>query len=133
MDRLIHRILLATGRGLSSTAAVDWHLKRKHRVWCLSNQNLLHYSHHAKNHLNPYIHSADFRVSWTKWPCSFLTIPTQKFVKYLLAFLNLQQHAKKISSFHQFTLEIQSIFESCDQTGHTHFWPCPTKYFLINF
>ena len=40
---------------------------------------------------------------------------------------------QKITSFHQFILEIQSILESCNQTGHTHFWPCPSKNFLINF
>ena len=40
---------------------------------------------------------------------------------------------QKISSFHQFILEIQPILESCDQTGHTHFWPRQSKKFLINF
>ena len=40
---------------------------------------------------------------------------------------------QKISSYHLFILEIQWILESCDQLGHTHFWPCPPKIFLINF
>ena len=35
----------------------------------------------------------------------------------------------KISSLHQFILDIQPILESHDQTGHTHFWPHPPKIF----
>ena len=27
----------------------------------------------------------------------------------------------------------KSILESCDQTGHTHFWPCRPKEFVISF
>ena len=38
---------------------------------------------------------------------------------------------QKISSFHKFILKKQLILESHDQTGHTHFWPYPTKNFLI--
>ena len=30
-------------------------------------------------------------------------------------------------------LEIQSILESCEQTGYTQFWPRPSKFILINF
>ena len=36
------------------------------------------------------------------------------------------------SAFDTFILEIQLILEFHDQTGHTHFWPCSTKLFLIN-
>ena len=32
-----------------------------------------------------------------------------------------------------YSLLRQSILESCDQTGHTHYWPRPLKYFLVNF
>ena len=32
---------------------------------------------------------------------------------------------QKISSSHLFILEIQSILETYDQTGHTHFWQYP--------
>ena len=38
---------------------------------------------------------------------------------------------QKISSSHIFIIEMQSILESGDQTGHTHFWPCPPKYLEI--
>ena len=40
---------------------------------------------------------------------------------------------QKIRSFRLFSFEIQSILESVNQTGHTYFWPCPTKNFLISF
>ena len=66
---LFHRILPATTRGLTSTTAVDWHLK-VHDIfcWCCwvecwSNQKLLNHNQHAKNQLNSYTHSANFRVS----------------------------------------------------------------------
>ena len=34
---------------------------------------------------------------------------------------------KKISSFHQFVLEIQEILEPEDLKGHAHFLPLPSK------
>ena len=37
---------------------------------------------------------------------------------------------QKIRLFHLFSFEIQLILESQDQTGHTHFWPCPPNKFL---
>ena len=40
---------------------------------------------------------------------------------------------QKIISFHHFIHDIQSILGFHDQTGHTHFWPCPPKNFFINF
>ena len=51
-ETLFYRILPATARGLLSKTAVEWHLKVKHKVKCLSNQILLHHSQHAKNKLN---------------------------------------------------------------------------------
>ena len=73
----------------------------------------------------------DFRISSTKrlWP--FLTTTTQKSLNQVLAFLNLYQHAKKISLFSLLIFEIQSILESRNQIAHTHFWACPTKIFSI--
>ena len=91
---------------------------RRYRVQCLSNQKLLHHSQHAKNQLKSYTHPANFRVSWSKWLNPFLTTPTQKSVKSLLSFLNLQQQTKN-----QFILSIHSwdtVLESRDQTGYTH-------------
>ena len=53
---------------------------QRYRVECWSNQHLLPHSQHPKHQLNSKNHSwhkVDFRVSWTKRPCPFLTIPTQ--------------------------------------------------------
>ena len=58
---------------------------------------------------------------------------TLKPLNQILAFLNLYQHAKKISLFHLFFFEIPSILESHDQTSHTYFWPCPPKELLTSF
>ena len=83
---LFYKILPATAMGLTSKTTVNWHLKVKDieynvgltKSYCitLSMQKISS------------THSADFRVSWTKWPCSILTTFTQK-LKLLLAF-----HAK---------------------------------------
>ena len=77
------------------TTAVDWHLKVKDieedvlltKNYCITVS--------LQNISSIHIHSTDFWVLWTKWLCPFLTTPTQKLVKQLLAFLNLHQHAKK--------------------------------------
>ena len=81
------------------------------------------------------IHSwdtADFRVSWTKRPWSFLTTPTQKSLDQLLASLYLFQRAKNqfIPSVH-FWDTVNSEFH--DQTGHIHLPLFPPQNFLINF
>ena len=70
-----------------------WSNKKLLRCW--SNKKLLH-------QLNPWTFSADFRVSWPKWPCPFLTRPTQKSLKQLFTFQNLHHHAKNqyIASIH---------------------------------
>ena len=81
------------------------------------------------------IHScdtADFRVSWTKRPWSFLTTPTQKSLDQLLASLYFFQRAKNqfIPSVH-FWDTVNSEFH--DQTGHIHLPLFPPQNFLINF
>ena len=68
-----HRILLATTGGLTSTTQVDCHLKVKHLGYdVFLTKKLLHHRQHAKNQLNSYTHSADFRASRTGythfWP-----------------------------------------------------------------
>ena len=63
-----------------------------------------------------------------KWPRPFLTSSTQKPVKWLLAFLNLQQHAK-IRLFHQFILEIQSILNYVTRLVTPTFDHSHTKFF----
>ena len=77
--------------------------------------------------------AAHFRVSLTKRSRPLLTRPTQKSMVQLLAFLNLYQPAKKSVYFICSVFETQSILESRDLTGHTHFWPSLPNKFLINF
>ena len=51
---LFHRILPTTARGLTSTTAVDWHLKAKNKKCNVGLiKKLLHHSQHPKNELNP--------------------------------------------------------------------------------
>ena len=52
-QNLFGRILLAIADGLTSTTAVDWHIKVKDKKWYWSNQKLLHHNQHEKNQLNP--------------------------------------------------------------------------------
>ena len=52
-----------------------------------------------------------------------------KIIEFTFSFLGFPPICKKNSSFDLFIFEIQSILESCDQTGHTPFWPCSPKNF----
>ena len=63
-------------------------------------------------------------LAWTKWPHHFwLHQPKNYWNNFWLSWIYTScTSMKKISSFHQFILEIQSISESWDQTDHTHFW-----------
>ena len=113
---LFHRILPATAMGLTSKTAVNWHLKVKDTEY---NVGL------TKNYcitVSMEKSSSIHKLIWQVLGSHELNgnAQTQKSLKLLLAFLNLHQHAK-ISSFHQFILEIQSILESFNQAGHTHF------------
>ena len=130
---LFHRILPATAREITSTTAVEWHLKVKDKkcdvgltknyyttvsMQKISSIQKLIQQILGSHELNNHTHS---------WPGS----PKNNWNNFLLSWICTTM--QKISSFHQFILEIQPILESCDQTGHTHFWPCPSKNFLINF
>ena len=90
---------------------------------------------HAKNQLIPSVYFWDtvsLKFPWPDWPHSFLTMPTQKCFDQVLIFFNLYQNANN-QLFHLFILQIQPILETRDLIGHTHFWPCSTKKFAINF
>ena len=56
---------------------------------------------------------------------------TQEKLNQLFAFLNLYQHAKNAYSNCSF-LRYSQFYEFCNQTGHTHFWPCQPKNILIS-
>ena len=83
---------------------------------------------HANNHLAQSAHSRDtvnFRVLRPYWTHAFLSMPNQNIFNQLLIFVHLYQHAKNM-----FILQIQSILESCHQTGLNTFLTMSTpKYF----
>ena len=75
---------------------------------------------------------------WLYSICSFLSTMTKLAIpifdhahpkRFLINFWFLwpRINMQTISLLHQLFLEIQSILESRDQIGHTHFWPCPIK------
>ena len=80
--------------------------------------------------INLFLRQAGFRVSWTKRPLLFLTMPTQKSTFSFPEFTSMQ----KISLFNLFffldtvNCRVPWILES-----PTHFLSCPRKECLINF
>ena len=61
---------------------------------------LLHHSQHAKNKLNSLTHSADFRVSRTKWLRPILTTSTQKWLKLNLHWIEFEFASTQKKSVH---------------------------------
>ena len=118
---LFHRIILATARGLMNKTAVNWHLKFKDIEYNvgLPKNCCITVSTQKISSIHKLIQQMIGSCKLNGHAHLVIT-STQKSLKLLLAFLNLHQHAK-ISSFHQFILEIQSILESFNQAGHTHF------------
>ena len=117
-------------RGLTSTTKVDWHLKIKdieYDVGLTKNYCIIVSIQKISS-----IHTLILKIQQilgshelNKWPHLFLTMLSQKSAEKLLASLNWTS-TQKISSFHQF------IPESCDQIGHTHFWPHPPKKIFLS-
>ena len=130
---LFHGILPATPRGLTSTNSVDWHLKAKNKKcnvaliknYCITvSMQKISSIHKLIQQILGYHELNDHTHFWPGPPKNYWN-------NFLLSWICTTM--QKISSFHQFILEIQPILESRDQTGHTHFWPCQSKKFLINF
>ena len=133
VQTLFYGILPATARGLASKTAIKWHVKIKDieytvgltKNYCITVSmqkissihkliQLILGSHELNNHT--YFWPGPLKNHWNNFFISWICTTMQK-----------------ISSFHQFILEIQSILESCEQTRHTHFWQRPSRNFLINF
>ena len=124
---LFHGILPATSRGLASKTVINWHLKVKDieynvgltKNYCITVSMQKISSIHkliqqilGSHELNDYTHF---------WPGP----PKNHWNNFLLSWICTTM--QKISSFHQFILEIQPVLKSCDQTGHTCFWPRLSK------
>ena len=130
---LFHKILAAIAGGLTSTTAVEWNLRLKDIEYnvCLTKKYCITVSMQKINSINTLnkqvIGSHEVNGHFHFWPCSSKNLWNNFYLSWICTSM------QKISSFHQFILEIQSILESLDQTGHNHFWPCAPKIFLINF
>ena len=61
------------------------------------------------------------------WPCLSKNYWNNFYLSWICTSM------QNISSLYLFILEIKSISESQDQTGHALFWPCPPTKKLINF
>ena len=130
---LFHGILLATGRGLASKTAINWHLKVKNIEYNvgLTNNYCITVSMKKVSSIHKFIQeilgSHELNDYTQFWPRP----PKKHWNNFLLSWYCATK--QKISSFHQFILEIQPILEPCNLTGHTHFWACLSTNFLINF
>ena len=132
-DPILYGTLTATARGLASKTAINWHLKVKNIEYNvgLTNNYYITVSMQKVSSINKLIQqilaSHELNNSTHCWAGP----PKNQWNNFLLSWICTTM--QKISSFHQFILEIQPVLESCNQTSHTHFWPCPSKSFLINF
>ena len=119
-QNIFHRILPATARGLTSTTAVDWHLKAKNKKcnvgliknYCITvSMQKISSIHKLIQQILGYHELNDHTHFWPGPPKNYWN-------NFLLSWICTTM--RKISSFHLFILEIQPILESRDQTGHTH-------------
>ena len=130
---LFHGILPAVARGLVRKTAINWHLKVKNIKYNvgLTNNYYITVSMQKASSIHKLIQeilgSHELNDYTHFWPGP----PKNHWNNFLLSWICTTM--QKISSFHQFILEIQSILESCEQTRHTHFWQRPSRNFLINF
>ena len=132
---LFNRILPATTMGLTSTTAVDWHLKVKNKK-CdvgLTENYCITVSIQKISSIHKFIQqilgSHELTDHTHFWPDP----PKNHCNNFLLSWICICTTMQKISSFHRFVIEIQPIFESRDQTGHNHCWPHPSKNFWSTF
>ena len=116
---LFHSALLATAGGPTSTTAVDWHLKVK---------DIEYYVSLTKNYCIKIsmpkissIHKLLFKIQQILRSHKIVMPIFHTHSKIIESTFSFPEFAPAWSSFHQFILEIQSVLESCDQTGHTHF------------
>ena len=93
---LFHRIPSATAKVLTSITAVDWHLKVKDIDYDIGTIALQSTCKKSAQFIHSFLKIQQILGfhKLNKWLCPVLTTPTQKLEKWLLAFLNLHQHAK---------------------------------------
>ena len=83
---LFHRIFLATTEGVTSTTALDWHLKVKDTEYDVGLKK--NYCIKVSPQNISSIHKLTLKIQQilgshelNKWPCPFLTTPIQKSLK----------------------------------------------------
>ena len=133
-QNLFHRILPAITRGLTSTIAVNWHLEVKdieYNVGLTENycitvgmQKISSIHKVVKQILGSHVLNGKAYF----WPHP----PKNHWNNFYLSWFSTTM--QKISSFHQFILETQSILESRDQTWSHPFLTMPnSKIFWSTF
>ena len=65
--------------------------------------------------------------------CYFFSKAHPKIIESTFSFSEFAPACKKSVFSTCSVFEAQSILESCQMTGHTHFWSCPSNKFLISF
>ena len=130
---LFHGILPPTAISLASKTSINWHLKVKNIEYNVGLTN--NYCITVSMQKVSWIHKLTHQILWphelNDYAYFWLSPPKNHWSNFLLSWICSTM--QKISSFHQFILELQPILESCNQTDHTHFWPRPSENFLINF
>ena len=119
---------------ICSREIVDLKILQSHWLWAISRSQKQDFSQHriyvgtqkitimqkSVYSICLFWNTVNFRILSLGWPHPFLTIATPKILKQLL-FAWICTSMQKIGSFHQLIFQIQSIFESREQIGHTHF------------
>ena len=128
---LFYRTLLATARNPISTTAVDLHLKVKDIEYDIG--LIKNYCIATSMQTISSIHKLILKIQQILGSHKIATPifdhahPKNHWNNFSLSWISTTMH--KTSLFHLLILEIQSILESCDQTGHTHFWTWHLKNF----
>ena len=135
---LFHRILPDTAGGSTSTTVVDWHLTGwqirdiQYDV-CLTKNCCITISiqkissiHKFMLKIKQILGSHELKCHGQLWRHP----PKNHWTNFYLS--GVCTSMQKLCLFYLLILEIQSILESCYQTGHIHFWPCLTKICLIH-
>ena len=85
---LFHRILLATATGLTTTTVVEWQYRVQYLEYNISLTKNYCIIVSIQKISSIYILIQQISgVSWSKWPCPFLTTPTQNSVNFQLSWI----------------------------------------------
>ena len=112
-----------------------WAFKSQ-RVGYQSNQNIVSLSAFKKStwFINSFLKYSRFYELKGSYELKGFDLAHPKITELTFSFPEfVPVYMQKLTLFYLFIFEIQLILEPCDQTGHTHFWPCPFKKNLSAF